>query len=245
LGNQPRLISKVRAGAFGRRRAEDDTHLYWRLGEGVTACLAADRILFLDLERDRYHALPAPLTSDFLSWLQSPATEPPVSCRAVLLDLRLDHGDGRAVGTPRACAFPRALALDSASLPGCAVRPGDCLSVGTAVIQAWNEVRSRPLAAVLARRFARPQSRTAPAGDLKIRLARFRSARPFVPVPRVCLHDCLALLDWLGPDSAGASLVFGVCARPFSAHCWLQAGDRLLDDHPESPSRYQPILHLP
>ena len=36
--------------------------------------------------------------------------------------------------------------------------------------------------------------------------------------------------------------VFGVRTWPFSAHCWLQIGDAVLDDDPERVGIYPPIL---
>ena len=41
-----------------------------------------------------------------------------------------------------------------------------------------------------------------------------------------------------------AAWVFGVRTWPFSAHCWLQIGDAVLDDDPERVSRYTPIMVL-
>jgi hypothetical protein len=52
-------------------------------------------------------------------------------------------------------------------------------------------------------------------------------------------------MDWLGADRALAQLTFGVAAYPFAAHSWIQADGCRIDDHPESPSRFQPILQLP
>lgn len=136
--------------------------------------------------------------------------------------------------------------MDSPWLPWVRPKAGDLRSVAIATYRAWRDVRSGRLVEILSRRFA---SRTTPPAtaqtpDLNARLAVFRSARPLVPIPRKCLHDCLALRDWLGPDGQGLTLVLGVSASPFAAHSWLQAGHQVIDDHPDSPSRYQPILHL-
>ena len=218
--------------------------MYWRLSQSVTACLAADRIIFLDIACDRYSSLPQTLTGEFLAWLGRPGSPPPNACVRILSDLRVNARDSVAAGFPAECSLARASPIDSEPTPPCRIRARDLVSVARSVISAARDVRSRPLASVLERRLGGRTDQDRTAAGLKAKLAAFRSARPLVPVPRVCLHDCLALIEWLGASSAGVSLVFGVSAYPFIAHCWLQSGTDLLDDHPESPSRFEPILHF-
>lgn len=228
------------SGAGGAMRPMNH---YWRLSPTVTACLASGRILFLDIARDRYLALPPVHNEGFLAWLQSPGDEPPQSCLPMLAELGVCDGAMRPAPVTRFVRAP--IPMDSPDLRRRRVRVGDMLSVARAVVAARAAVRSRPLAEVLARYFPTATEALLPAGDLQSRLATFRSARTLVPVRRLCLHDCLALIDWLGPSAGGVTLVLGVSALPFAAHSWLQVNDLVIDDHPESPSRYQPILHLP
>lgn len=220
--------------------------VYWRLSETVTACVAADRILFLDLARDRYFALP-PVQNDLLiGWLNRPDDQWLAErCRAALSRSRILDPRLASTVVPAVCAIGRPSPIDSEPLKRVPVRPGSLSRIAKAVVSAWRDVRSNPLATVLARRTGRDEPSVANRSALQLKLAEFRSARPLIPVPRVCLHDCLALIDWLGPQRAGVELVLGVSALPFAAHCWVQADGRVLDDHPESPSRYQPILHIP
>lgn len=244
MGNQQGLNGPAPAPPRGAGAPVQLT-MYWRLNECVTACRVSDRFLFLDVAEDRYLSLPAAVTEDFLSWLDAPGALPPHSCKRILSELRFDHRAACAAGFPMRCPITMASAIDSRTLARVHTRAGDLMSVGHSVVSAARDVRSRPLDRVLARRFSRRSKQDGVAADLEAKLARFRWHRTLVPVPRVCLHDCLALIDWLGSSSAGISLVFGVAAYPFTAHCWLQAGSEVLDDHPESPSRFQPILHFP
>ena len=216
---------------------------YWRISDTVTACLASEHFLFLDIAHDRYLALPPAQNDCLLSWLESPGEAPPQSCRALLAELGVTTRPEQ--GPPRECFVTEPTPVDPADVPRRRVRTGDLVSVGRATISAWSDVRSKPLAEVFARRFPAAASDLHPSTDLQSRLAVFRSARPLIPVRRVCLHDCLALFDWLCPHARGVSLVLGVSASPFAAHCWLQTDCVVIDDHPESPSRYQPILHFP
>ena len=72
----------------------------------------------------------------------------------------------------------------------------------------------------------------------------FKSLRPLYPRPYVCLFDSLALLEFLAGYRYFPRLVFGVVADPFEAHCWLQNGTTLLNDHLERVAKYKPILSV-
>lgn len=245
MGNQQQLTlvppAPARAPASGARTA-----VYWRLGGELTACIAADQVLLLDLRSNRYFGLPDSCNRDFAAWLHAGGrAKLPEGCAAMLSRLAGPDLARLRERRPEPCLVTRPQAVDSDLLRPSGVRPGRLLAAGIAVASAWRDVRSLPLSAILAKRLAPCAQGRAPAETLRRRLAEFRTLRPLVPVPRVCLHDCLALLDWLGPARAGAELVLGVTAFPFSAHCWVQFDGRVIDDHPDSPSRFQPILRRP
>lgn len=250
MGHQQRLSSTAPASpeapaSPGPRSSPAGTGIYWRLSDSLTACVATDRILFLDIKRDRYFALPDAETQDFSECLQQSAGGAlPDGCRDLLVRLGIVDAGGAATLTaiPRRVTKPQP--FDSEWPPQVPIRPRLLWGIGKTVIAASREIRSRPLELVLRRRLPADKVDIA-APDRANRVAQFHSIRPFIPVPRVCLHDCLALVAWLGGARGGVELVFGVSAHPFAAHCWVQAGGVVLDDHPDSPSRFQPILHFP
>lgn len=244
MGHQQGLTMMGPSALAGAGGAPSQTMRYWRVSPTVTACVVSRRLIFLDIASDRYLALPDALTDDFVTWLHSPGTPPPRSCHAMLASLGMTFEDIEHL-VPMECCLAKPQPIDTPTLPAQRVSLAQLFSVGRATYSAWVDVRAGQLRDVLARRIPGPARGSEPTSGLFARLATFRSARPLVPVRRTCLHDCLALFDWLGPDARGVSLVFGVSAYPFAAHSWLQAGDIVIDDHPESPSRYQPILHLP
>lgn len=243
MGHQQGLTSPSPPAPPGAGGASSTRATYWKLGRSVTACLSSNRILFLDLASDRYLALPTGLNHAFLTWMHKPEHPPPGPCCRLLEALGLAGGESAPV--PSGCSVPAVIPVDSPSLPQQRVSGRDLVSITRAVKSASKDVRTKPLSRILAERLPAPTGNSSPVPELFCQLAIFRSARPLIPVPRICLHDCLALADWLGPSFRGASLVFGVSAVPFAAHCWLQKDGVVLDDHPESPSRYRPILHLP
>jgi hypothetical protein len=57
-----------------------------------------------------------------------------------------------------------------------------------------------------------------------------------------CLHDSLAVLEFLARHELFPTWVFGVRARPFAAHCWVQHADIVLNDTFEHVSSYVPIM---
>src|SRR5690606_34015356 len=57
-----------------------------------------------------------------------------------------------------------------------------------------------------------------------------------------CLVRSLALRHYLNHHGASATIVFGVTACPFKAHCWLQDGDLVLNDELDAVAPFTPIL---
>jgi hypothetical protein len=70
----------------------------------------------------------------------------------------------------------------------------------------------------------------------------FIKLRPLYPRDYLCMFDSLSLLRFLQHFHITASWVFGVCAEPFAAHCWLQSGSVALNDTPARVSIYKPIM---
>lgn len=57
-----------------------------------------------------------------------------------------------------------------------------------------------------------------------------------------CLHDSLALLEFLARYDVLPRWAFGVRARPFVAHCWVQFDDMVFNDTVEHVTSYTPIM---
>ncbi|GGK03174.1 lasso peptide biosynthesis B2 protein [Luteimonas terricola] len=71
--------------------------------------------------------------------------------------------------------------------------------------------------------------------------ATFRQARLYVPVEMTCLLDAIAMARFLRRRKLHANIVFGVALDPFSAHCWVQAGDLVLNDTVGNVCAHTPI----
>nr|WP_246156507.1 lasso peptide biosynthesis B2 protein [Sphingorhabdus profundilacus] len=72
----------------------------------------------------------------------------------------------------------------------------------------------------------------------------FEHARLLRTAAERCLARSLALSLCLASRGVRAHVVLGVRLAPFSAHCWAQAGDEVLNDSVEEVLRYKPILFI-
>ncbi|MGP1680629.1 MAG: lasso peptide biosynthesis B2 protein, partial [Burkholderiales bacterium] len=58
----------------------------------------------------------------------------------------------------------------------------------------------------------------------------FLRARLYAPIETRCLLDSISLTRFLARRHLHSRIVLGVTNDPFSAHCWCQAGDIVLND---------------
>jgi len=73
----------------------------------------------------------------------------------------------------------------------------------------------------------------------------FRRLRPYAFESKDrCLFHALALLHFLGRYGSHPTWVIGVCAKPWSAHSWLQLDNWLLDCSFEQVCAFVPILAI-
>ncbi|MGH8293945.1 MAG: lasso peptide biosynthesis B2 protein [Steroidobacteraceae bacterium] len=70
----------------------------------------------------------------------------------------------------------------------------------------------------------------------------FLHYRPLFPWDYRCLFDSLALIRFLSRFNLYPDWVFGVQDDPFRAHCWVQAGGRVLNDDLEHVRSYTAIM---
>jgi hypothetical protein len=109
----------------------------------------------------------------------------------------------------------------------------------------WQRARwpiARIVSAVAAARTRMPARMSGPAA-VRDEVAAFLHLRAILyTVKDGCLLDCLTLLHYLAPYGVSPQWVFGVQADPFVAHCWLQLGDFVFNDHPDRVRPFSPIM---
>lgn len=194
-------------------------------------CLVDDRLVFLDVCRDRYFCLPeernAALVSEIRAgtladrhWRQpedfprpgnwaSPAT----TCEATLCGGFDLAGTAKALWVER--RVERRLATKSLSVVLTEAR--SALRRACMVSPSLSERGNRCVHA-------------------------FEQAKLLRSAEGQCLPRSLALALCLARCGDRPHVVLGVHLHPFKAHCWVQSGDAVLNDSAEEVLRYQPIL---
>jgi hypothetical protein len=199
----------------------------------------------LDLAADRYSLL-GRAESDAL--LSIGSTAGPRSLIEAFCDrglVREGEGQHQPVhATPLRTSALEALARDG-RLPA--------MEVAAARLEAALSLRVSGLGATMLRwrRLRDAYARKLPAlsadqiGEAAGKFARgYARARIFVPAPRLCVPDSLALIRCLWRRGIDADLFFGVRLSPFAAHCWVQKDDLLLTDPLNIVADYTPVFRL-
>jgi hypothetical protein len=78
---------------------------------------------------------------------------------------------------------------------------------------------------------------------LNTAIFRYRALQPWFRSSKdACLFESLALARFLVLQGIYPVWVFGVRTDPFTAHCWLQVNDIVLNETMETASRFTPIM---
>jgi hypothetical protein len=214
----------------------------YQLRQDVAAAWVDDEIVFLDLVDDRYYLAPPALKTALREEIGS-------------------NGDKHVAGLEplvrRGLLVPTDIAGVSINLAQAAVRPtSEAPQVAPPIILIFSAIAEQlrvavalrlcPLRAVIAEVQRRKRSAAEhgrrPGRNGDNRAAAFRAASKYLSSDSQCLRRSVALANQLLARHDDVQLVFGVCLRPFGAHCWVQRGDVVLNDTLESVRRFTPVL---
>lgn len=212
-----------------------------RLRDGLSWCLCDERIVLLDIDADRYFALPPELEADFRSWASGTDNYPgPAGHGLLALGLLVP---GRGGGGRGAAAIEPAL-WDLLPEPSAVAGPLDLLEAIAAQIGARWSLRRRKLVNLLDALRARPGATPSPQPQRRaMRIASaFERSSLFLPKTDRCLPRALAAWSMCRRAGIAASLVFGVRTDPFAAHSWVQLGESVLVGDFEQVRLFTPIL---
>ncbi|MDR6990963.1 lasso peptide biosynthesis B2 protein [Luteimonas sp. 3794] len=190
--------------------------------------------MFLDVMQDRYFRLPPDLERAFANFMDGKQSESTLidelRRRNILVPGSHGHQVGWTIAEP-----PARSAMEMLEHP---VR----LSLATSAevllttLRARRDLKKKPLRHILAAlgpQIGGPGTDQLPGLKTQRLLdsaAQFRRARLYAPVAMRCLVDSIAMTRFLRRRGLPAYIVFGVAVNPFSAHCWVQSGDLVLND---------------
>jgi len=239
----------------------------YALAHHVFVCLQDEHVVFLDVRRDRYFTLRAEQTRSLAScvrgWpVRSAANAPVVSADgasgSAALTLLIERGLLMGADQIGKDATPIQLEAPAVELApeACEQEPRvdtlGLLRFVRATCSAALALRYGRFDSVIDRERARRtrEARGNPSSEVPLDrdrahelVALFATFRPyFFSAKHACLFEALALSTFLASYRFHPRWVFGVQARPFAAHCWLQQEGVVFNDTVEYVSRYTPIM---
>lgn len=202
------------------------------LRQGVYLAAVDQDIVVLDRDRDTYNCLP-----DAAAVIQ--LDDRGIAAPAEWIEALLEMGIATESPDARRPALPGwpTRAVDGSGPTTWRAR----LAVGHAAVAGWRHGPAAPIPDLLKSLPPRP----AQARDDRVSagvVAAFARTSPWLPRQGACLFRSSVLLRALRYSGQNAIWVFGVRTWPFSAHCWLQIDDQVLDDDPERVRLFTPIM---
>jgi hypothetical protein len=216
------------------------------LSKGISFCRTSDRLVFLDVPRDRYFCLNSEAEGSFTKLIG----HEPLNANDEVRLTRL-QSDGVIVPqpderTPQACLAPLTPQTSMLDQMPLTVTTGDVAralgDVATAIVGLRLLRLNRALGRV--RRFKERSTLSAPgASESAQRMARaFHLTELMVPPHDRCLPRSIAVAHRFARLGIPADLVVGVKLRPFGAHCWVQVAEQVVNDSIDQVRNFTPIL---
>jgi hypothetical protein len=220
---------------------------HYVLRDDISYCRIGERLVFLDIGGDRYFYLPGALEQALTAHLDG------TGCSSSQLDQLIERDilvpATVAVSDDRPSIRPVSRsAMEAASEPQ-RFRLSERLEVFATVLVTRIALKFSTLKRILESLVAARRVRTTngaqredfPERQILDASAAFRRARLYVPIDMRCLLDSIAMTRFLLRRGIPAHIVFGVALDPFSAHCWVQVDDLVLNDSVGNVASHTPI----
>jgi hypothetical protein len=207
------------------------------LAAHVSFCRFRDRWIFLDLAHDRYVSAKI----KHVPGEQQPGPSAATIERLIEAGL-LARGEHAGPLMPPSIMVPLSSCLERNAAPHSLVHMPAALKN---ILRTRAALRRRPLLKIIQEVWNSKDDNSKPRSckdDLAGLVASFHHMRRRLPFAPRCLPDSLALLAYLDRYGYQPTLVFGVMAQPFAAHCWVQNDTLLLNDNFGHASQFTPIL---
>jgi len=218
------------------------------LNSDISFCELDGRLLFLDIQSDRYFQLSRGLERSLLSYLEAPDDAGVDISGLVKHNLIPPTTTTEYDGAATDIALPSESAVEM-PCPDRRVPIGAVRDVFLMVAMMRWQLKVRRLKSILQALSDYRNSRTSPPvrnqAELRQYLSEassaFNRARPYVPIEMSCLIDSLSMVRFLAKRGLHAHLVMGVACDPFSAHAWVQHGPLVLNETVGTAQAHVPI----
>jgi hypothetical protein len=213
----------------------------YHLRPGLHFCICSGRAIFLDVPGDRYFCLPSAIDAAFQFWASGQRSDVAEKLSKLIeLGVIIEGGPGSPTAPPRLTQTPKSDL--SAAVSGNIVW---ILWASAEQLLARRRLRRSSFSSLVHALEVEPRrqkvSSTNP-GILSRVAGAFGGSRLLVHGWDNCLSQSLAFHRVCRRLRIDAELVIGVSVDPFSAHCWVQLGDVVLNDSVERVRNYTPIL---
>lgn len=228
------------------RTSHQVSGMAFRLRDNLHWCISSGRVIFLDVEADRYFCLPSRAEAAFLrvayGEIDPEAAEDlqPLIGRGLLIEDQLSSGI-----RPKQSVEPA-----SGDLPLEAGRRPNAIELARAFaseLAIGRLLRKRSFAQVLDGIVAHPAKGAAPVHvDATLRGIVSASVAISLVLRAAdrCLVRAIAVHAACRRRGINPKLMFGVRMNPFGAHCWVQLGSTVLVGEFEQVRLYTPIMVL-
>jgi hypothetical protein len=209
-----------------------------QLPEGISFCCTSDRLLFLDVRRDRYFCLAEATEQSFLRIQQGMGSL--ADAELLVAAGIVENVAGDVLPAPCPTGPEPAASLLDGTLGRAGIR---------AITQAFVELsrtrwrlRRHGLAATLGTIPSADAGRIDRFDDTASRvIAGFAATTLLSSAHDQCLVRSIAITRRLRRLRQPAELVIGVRLQPFRAHAWVRNGDMVMNDHIEVVREFTPI----
>lgn len=225
--------------------------MHYRIRENLSYCDVDGHLIFLDVAQDRYFKLTGALENAMRRFQAHEDVAPMLVDGLVAARILVEAPSLKARTAMANIRRPTCSAIEQPTTMA-GQRIGTAIVFEVMAIVCWTrrQLKTRALKTNLDEASAYRDRKTgvhevstpaAPEDNLLQATGQFARARRYVPIEPICLLDSLSLLRFLSRRGLSANIVFGVTPDPFAAHCWVQAGDIVLNETLSDAHAHTPI----
>lgn len=225
--------------------------MHYQLRRDLSCCDVDGHMIFLDIVQDRYFKLADPLEKAMRSFLTHEDVASTLLKDLATARILVEAPDQKSRAATASIQRPTRSAIElPTAVAGHRFSPAVVIETMAIIWSTHRHLKTRTLKANLDEASTYRDRKTGSPGavipatieeNLLQANRQFAIARRHVPIEPICLLDSLALLRFLSRRGLPTNIVFGVTSEPFTAHCWVQAGDIVLNETLSDANAHTPI----